>query len=138
MITPRPPLGLRPAKAAVGYPRNLRIHEIACAMLRYTVAGARIPIEWADELVSLADPARDLPSINTSRHNGLQSLSDARTRVIQEVADELAQEKVRFLQGTVLRMECAAREACAARTAWVNKPWWRRAYDAIRRPEILL
>jgi len=127
MIT-NTPTGLRPAKAAAGYPRNLRIHEIACAMLRYTVAGVRIPIEWVDELVSLTDPARDLPSINTSRFNGPHSWSDARECTIREAAQREARAE----------MQREIREAREIRVAWAARPWWRRAYDAIRRPEILL
>ena len=128
MTAPRPPLGLRPAKVAAGYPRNLRIHEVACAMLRYADADVRIPTEWADELVRLTDPARDLPSHNTSRFNGPHSLSDARECAIREAAQREARAE----------MQREARAAREARVAWAARPWWRRAYDAIWHPETLL
>ena len=135
MTAPRPPLGLRPARVAAGYPRNLRIHEIACAVLRYAVADMHIPIEWADELASLTDPARDLPNINTSRHNGPHSWSDARECTIREAAQREARAEVQQELGDAQR---EVREAREIRAAWAARPWWRRAYDAIWHPETVL
>ena len=146
----RPPTGLRPAAVAVGYPRHLRIYEVACAMLRYSDAGVRIPHEWADELVRLSDPSHDLARFNVSRHNGEHSLSDARqmavTEEVQHLRDRLeaAGAEIRRLEVARVYHRDAARaivdatkHANAVRADWCNKPWWRRAYDAIRRPEML-
>lgn len=63
MTAPRPPLGLRPARVAAGYPRNLRIHEIACAVLRYAVADMYIPIECTIREAAQRVALEDLPDL---------------------------------------------------------------------------
>ena len=48
-LVPKPPLGLRPRWKA----EEMRMQEIAAAMLRYNDAGKPVPAPWTEELANL-------------------------------------------------------------------------------------